>query len=50
MYVVLKVQNGNGSRLVIVFFCYIKGKIMAYYQFSDLSLSQENVKLNKNNF
>ena len=21
MYVVLKVQNGNGSRLVIVFFC-----------------------------
>ncbi len=49
MYVVLKVQNGNGSRLVIVF-CYIKGKIMAYYWFSDLSLSQENVKLNNNNF
>jgi len=50
MYVVLKVQNGNGSRLVIVFFSYIKGKIMAYYWFSNLSLSQENVKLNKNNF
>ena len=23
MYVVLKVQNGNGSRLVIVFFVYV---------------------------
>ena len=50
MYVVLKVQNQDGSQSGYRFFIVFSIEILIIYSLCGLSLSQENVKINKNNF